>query len=274
MVTTLPLSFRCFPASRRKNRHQAVVLGLCRFYDGLLEYLSDGVDGNIDAAELLLRFRKDSLHIGHAGKITLNGECIAASLLDGCDGLRGSILGRIAVAVDDDLRALLRESGADEPTKILCASGDEGNLSSQFLFGHMSSLDKDYSQGRSEGISQQALAAALNMHASRLVALIDDLESRGLLLREVHATDRRLYSLALTAKGKDTLFSIREVADEHDRLMCAALTAEETVTLQALLSRMANQMGLESGVHPGYRTMSSTPSSIRRPAGSSVRSRT
>ena len=128
--------------------------------------------------------------------------------------------------------------------------------------------------GRSEGISQQALAAALNMHASRLVALIDDLESRGLLLREVHATDRRLYSLALTAKGKETLFSIREVADEHDRLMCAALTAEETVTLQALLSRMANQMGLAAGVHPGYRTMSSTPSSIRPPAGSSVRSRT
>ena len=128
--------------------------------------------------------------------------------------------------------------------------------------------------GRSEGISQQALAAALNMHASRLVALIDDLDSRGLLLREVHATDRRLYSLALTAKGKETLFSIREVADEHNRLMCATLTGAETVTLQALLSRMANQMGLGAGVHPGYRTMNSNPSSIRRPAGSSVRSRT
>jgi DNA-binding MarR family transcriptional regulator len=126
---------------------------------------------------------------------------------------------------------------------------------------------------RSEGISQQALAAALNMHASRLVALIDDLESRGLLVREVHAKDRRLYSLALTAKGKETLLSIREVADEHNRLMCAALTRAETVTLQALLSKIADQMGLAAGVHPGYRSMSGKPSATRRPADSPPKSK-
>ena len=126
---------------------------------------------------------------------------------------------------------------------------------------------------RSEGISQQALAAALNMHASRLVALIDDLESRGLLVRKVHATDRRLYSLALTAKGKETLLSIREVADEHNRLMCAALTRAETVTLQALLSKIAVQMSLAVGVHPGYRSMSGKPSATRHPAGSPLKSK-
>jgi DNA-binding MarR family transcriptional regulator len=125
----------------------------------------------------------------------------------------------------------------------------------------------------SEGISQQALAAALNMHASRLVALIDDLESRGLLLRKVHATDRRLYSLALTAKGKETLLSIRGVADEHNRLMCAALTSAETVTLQALLSKIADQMGVAAGVHPGYQSMGGKPSSTRRPAGSPLNSK-
>jgi DNA-binding MarR family transcriptional regulator len=108
---------------------------------------------------------------------------------------------------------------------------------------------------RSVGLSQQALAAALNMHASRLVALIDDLESRGLLVREVHATDRRLYSLALTQKGKETLLSIRDVADEHNRLMCAALTRSETTVLHTLLSKIANQMGLVEGVHPGYRSI-------------------
>jgi DNA-binding MarR family transcriptional regulator len=42
---------------------------------------------------------------------------------------------------------------------------------------------------RSESISQQALAVALNMHASRLVALIDDFESRGLLVRHQRASD-------------------------------------------------------------------------------------
>lgn len=117
---------------------------------------------------------------------------------------------------------------------------------------------------RSEGISQRALAAALNMHASRLVALIDDLESRGLLVREIHATDRRLYSLALTVKGKETLLSLKEVADEHNQLMCAALTRAETAALQTVLSKIADQMGLTAGVHPGYRSMSTKSSSTKR----------
>jgi DNA-binding MarR family transcriptional regulator len=109
---------------------------------------------------------------------------------------------------------------------------------------------------RSKGISQQGLAQALNMHASRLVALIDDLESRGLVVREPHASDRRLYSLELTAKGEEILQSIRGVAEEHNRLMCTALTRTEVATLHSLLSRIAEQQGLSAGVHPGYRTLS------------------
>jgi DNA-binding MarR family transcriptional regulator len=108
---------------------------------------------------------------------------------------------------------------------------------------------------RSEGISQQALAAALKMHASRLVALIDDLETRGLLVREVHPSDRRLYSLALTDKGKEILLAIRNVSDEHNRLMCAALTRPETEVLRTLLTKIAQEQGLSAGVHPGYRSV-------------------
>jgi len=117
---------------------------------------------------------------------------------------------------------------------------------------------------RSEGVSQQALAAALKMHASRLVALIDDLESRGLLVREVHPTDRRLYSLALTAKGKETLLAIRDVAEEHNRLMCAGLTLSEAAELQSLLSKIAEKQGLSAGVHPGYRSIGKKSSSTTR----------
>lgn len=117
---------------------------------------------------------------------------------------------------------------------------------------------------RSEGVSQQALAAALKVHASRLVALIDDLESRDLLVREVHPTDRRLYSLALTAKGKETLLAIRDVAEEHNRLMCAGLTRSEVAELQSLLLKIAEQQGLSAGVHPGYRNISKKSSATTR----------
>jgi DNA-binding MarR family transcriptional regulator len=105
----------------------------------------------------------------------------------------------------------------------------------------------------SEGISQQNLAKALNMHASRLVALIDALESDGLVVREPHATDRRLYSLKLTSKGTEVLRSIGDLARQHNELMCAGLSAAECAQLESLLQKIAQRQGLIPGVHPGYK---------------------
>ena len=120
---------------------------------------------------------------------------------------------------------------------------------------------------QNQGISQQNLAKALNTHASRLVVLIDALEGRELLTREVHPSDRRLYSLTLTTKGEQILDSIRDLAEEHNRIMCAGLSRAEIVQLESLLLRIATQQGLNSGVHPGYRDIgrSRTPSRSNGP---------
>ena len=104
-----------------------------------------------------------------------------------------------------------------------------------------------------EGISQQNLAKALHMHPSRLVALIDGLEKRGLVVREPHASDRRLYSLRLTGQGEAVFRSIGELSREHNRIMCASLNSAETLQLEALLQKVAGGLGLVPGVHPGYR---------------------
>jgi DNA-binding MarR family transcriptional regulator len=105
----------------------------------------------------------------------------------------------------------------------------------------------------SDGISQQNLAKALHMHASRLVALIDALESHGLVVREPHATDRRLYSLRLTPRGNEILQAIGELARQHNDLMCDGLNSSECAQLESLLQRIADRQGLVPGVHPGYR---------------------
>lgn len=105
---------------------------------------------------------------------------------------------------------------------------------------------------RSEGISQQNLARALNMHASRLVALIDALESRGLVVREPNATDRRLYSLKLTSRGNEVLHSIGDLAQQHNEIMSAGLSSAERAQLESLLQKIAEKRGLIPGVHPGY----------------------
>jgi DNA-binding MarR family transcriptional regulator len=69
------------------------------------------------------------------------------------------------------------------------------------------------------------LAQTLGRRPSRLVAVIDELETRGLVLREANATDRRLYSLRLTDSGDEILRSIGQIARSHNELMCSGLTA-------------------------------------------------
>ena len=106
------------------------------------------------------------------------------------------------------------------------------------------------------GLSQQELAAKLGMYASRLVAVIDDLEKRGFIERQPSNTDRRLYALHLTKAGKEQLAAIGAIAREHGRDLLDGLSDEERSTLTALLERVATKQGLQEGVHPGYRNLS------------------
>lgn len=108
---------------------------------------------------------------------------------------------------------------------------------------------------RSPGISQQELAKRLDMHASRLVGVIDALEKRGLVAREPNPEDRRVYSLHLTAAGQEALSAIGTVARAHSENICAGLSEEEQLQLGAALEKIASQLGLRAGVHPGYRDL-------------------
>jgi DNA-binding MarR family transcriptional regulator len=108
------------------------------------------------------------------------------------------------------------------------------------------------------GMSQQELAAKLQIHPSRLVAILDNLEKRGLVERRANPDDRRLYSLHLTKDGGELLQRIGKVAREHQDALLTALNKEERNELTTLLLRVADQQGLVRGVHPGYQRMGST----------------
>jgi DNA-binding MarR family transcriptional regulator len=109
--------------------------------------------------------------------------------------------------------------------------------------------------GQSEGISQQELAARLEMHASRLVGVVDTLEKSGLVARQSSATDRRVYALHLTEAGRGMLKQLGRIAREHDNAICDGLSAQERAQLFHLLKRIAERIGLAHAVHPGYRTL-------------------
>ena len=100
--------------------------------------------------------------------------------------------------------------------------------------------------------SQQEIAERLGMFPSRLVALVDELQERGLVERIESARDRRVYLLQVTARGKQLMPSIGRVGREHQDALLTALTAEERRVLGALLLRVADQQGLKRGVHPGF----------------------
>jgi DNA-binding MarR family transcriptional regulator len=105
---------------------------------------------------------------------------------------------------------------------------------------------------KSGGLSQQGLAEVLHMHPSGLVAIIDELEERGLVKRQNSLDDRRTYELHLTDKGQAALRDIGRVGQEHNESLCAALSQREREQLTEFLQRIANEQGLTPGVHPGF----------------------
>lgn len=110
---------------------------------------------------------------------------------------------------------------------------------------------------KSGGLSQQKLADVLHMHPSGLVAIIDELEERGLLTRRNSVDDRRTYELHLTDKGQAALRDIGRVGQEHNELLCAALSHREREQLTDFLQRIADEQGLTPGVHPGFSRLDS-----------------
>ena len=101
-----------------------------------------------------------------------------------------------------------------------------------------------------EGQSQQALSRALGIHRSAVVALVDDLEHRGLAERRRDPADRRAYTLYLTPRGRDVLADLRRMAEEHEDELLSGLDASERAQIVSLLQRVAESQGLAAGVHP------------------------
>src|ERR1700737_2675032 len=94
------------------------------------------------------------------------------------------------------------------------------------------------------GLSQQELAAKLGMYASRLVAVIDDLEKRGLIERQPSNSDRRLYALHLTKSGKEQLSAIGAIAREHGRDLFDGLSDGERSTQRRFFNGVQKRGGL------------------------------
>lgn len=93
--------------------------------------------------------------------------------------------------------------------------------------------------GENAGLSQSALAKALGIERSTMVAVIDRLEGQGWVARVTSETDRRSYALTLTESGTDLLSRVIPAVRAHEREIAARLSKKEKPLLIDMLERIA-----------------------------------
>jgi len=107
--------------------------------------------------------------------------------------------------------------------------------------------------GSNAGMTQQHLASLFGIFPSRLVTLLDDLESKKLVTRRSNRADRRSYHLHLTAAGKRCLQRVAAITGELEEDLFTSLSSFERETLTTLLRRIVSQQKITPAVHPAYR---------------------
>lgn len=88
-----------------------------------------------------------------------------------------------------------------------------------------------------EPLTVKQLAYAATVDAPAATVAVNDLEARGLVVREVDPTNRRSKLVSLTDDGRALLARIDEIEDPAPQAL-ASLDTEELETLRAILSRV------------------------------------
>jgi DNA-binding MarR family transcriptional regulator len=91
---------------------------------------------------------------------------------------------------------------------------------------------------RMPGASQSELGAELDLDRSTIADLVSRLERRGVIERSPHESDRRRYSLRLTAAGLAEVERLRPLVSEANAKLTEGLSAGELATLRTLLKRI------------------------------------
>lgn len=85
--------------------------------------------------------------------------------------------------------------------------------------------------------TQRELADFLSLDPSQIVALVDDLEKRGLVARAAGKQDRRAKTVTPTGAGSKLLDEARKAAARTEAQALERLSAEERATMKALLRK-------------------------------------
>lgn len=87
-------------------------------------------------------------------------------------------------------------------------------------------------------ITQSALSKQMGIERSGLVAIVDELESMGYIVRKQIPADRRAQALKAVSKGKSAYKKAVKKVQKHEQQLFAHMTASEQKTLMKLLKKI------------------------------------
>ena len=109
---------------------------------------------------------------------------------------------------------------------------------------------------RQPGLSQNELAALVEVEPITVARLIDRLEARGFVERRADSTDRRIWRLHLLPAAKPMLKEIAQARAELNTMLISGLGAETlTTTIDCLLRMKANMCAGASQREPRARSV-------------------
>ncbi len=88
-------------------------------------------------------------------------------------------------------------------------------------------------------VSQIALANELGMDRASMMAIVDRLEERGLIVRKRSTEDGRRQELYVTAKGRKVLTQAKAAIHEHEKWISSKFTKSELIAFVDGLKRFA-----------------------------------
>lgn len=88
------------------------------------------------------------------------------------------------------------------------------------------------------GMAQADLGRALQMDRATVMAIVNRLQTKGLVVRGASAVDRRRQTLTLTDAGQAALAQARRAIEQHEAWLKDRFSPAEVRTLIELLSRI------------------------------------
>ena len=139
-------------------------------------------------------------------------------------------MARVAKELSESSAFLLARLGIDVKAKAIARIEQAGyELYDYSVLAILAEGDRE---------TQSAIADVLGLDPSRLVALLDSLEKRGLVIRQRDPLDRRRHVISITADGKRIHAQLRELTREVEAQFFAPLDPESRKLFHGMLMQL------------------------------------